>query len=67
VAIMAIEEFLHRLQGWRGENKAIANRVRKFTLLEDRKQGVISNPNCLICGDRNIWGIGDREPFLGVI
>jgi molybdopterin/thiamine biosynthesis adenylyltransferase len=66
VAIMAIEEFLHRLQGWRGENNAIANRVRKFTLTTDRKQGATYNPNCPICVSRDVWGLGDREPFLEV-
>jgi molybdopterin/thiamine biosynthesis adenylyltransferase len=67
VAIMAIEEFLHRLQGWRGENKAISNRVRKFTLMEDRRQGASTNPNCPVCLTDESWGLGDRDPFLGVV
>lgn len=67
VAIMAIEEFLHRLQGWRGENNAIANRVRKFTLTTDRNQGATYNPNCPICVNQDIWGLGDRDLFLEVL
>jgi molybdopterin/thiamine biosynthesis adenylyltransferase len=65
VAIMAIEEFLHRLQGWR--ERASANRVRKFTLMSDRHQGATFNPHCLICTSKNVWGLGDREPFLEVV
>ncbi|AFY71933.1 UBA/THIF-type NAD/FAD binding protein (plasmid) [Thalassoporum mexicanum PCC 7367] len=64
VANMAVEELIHRLQGFRGEVGAIANRVRKFYLAEDRKQGAKSKENCLICNSEQYWGRGDIEPFL---
>lgn len=67
VATMAIQELIHRLQGFRGANGAIAQRVRKFNLMEDRRQGANPNPNCSVCGIAECWGIGDVEPFLGLV
>jgi len=67
VAIMAIEELLQRIQGFRGETGSVSQRVRKFHLMEDRKQRGEPNPNCPICSTTNCWGLGDVEPFLGVV
>ena len=67
VATMAIEELIHRLQGFRGTNGAVAQRVRKFNLMEDRRQGANPNPNCSVCGLADCWGIGDVEPFVGLV
>ncbi len=67
VAIMAIEELVHRLQGFRGENGATAQRVRKFHLMTDRKQAADSKSHCPICGTANCWGKGDIVPFLDLV
>ncbi len=67
VANMALEELLQRLQGFRGEDGWVAQRVRKFHLMEDRRQGGKSQPDCPICASSSHWGIGDVEPFLGVV
>ncbi|MEG4584728.1 ThiF family adenylyltransferase [Microcoleus sp. MOSTC5] len=67
VAIMAIEELVHRLQGFRGENGAIAQRVRKFHLMTDRKQAADSKSHCPICGTADCWGKGDIVPFLDLV
>ncbi|MBD2328369.1 ThiF family adenylyltransferase [Alkalinema sp. FACHB-956] len=67
VAIMAIEELVHRLQGFRGENSAVAQRVRKFHLMEDRRQGANPAPYCPVCGSVEHWGRGDIDPFLNLV
>ena len=67
LACMAINELIHRLQGFRGENGAAANRVRKFHLGEDRRPGHKPGTTCQICAREDIWGAGDVDPFLGRI
>ena len=67
VAIMAIEELVHRLQGFRGENGATGQRVRKFHLMTDRKQAADSKSHCPICGTADCWGKGDIVPFLDLV
>jgi molybdopterin/thiamine biosynthesis adenylyltransferase len=67
VAIMAIEELVHRLQGFRGENGAVAQRVRKFHLLTDRRQAAHPSLHCHICGSSRCWGRGDIVPFLDLV
>jgi molybdopterin/thiamine biosynthesis adenylyltransferase len=64
VAIMALEELVHRIQGFRGEDGATANRVRKYHLLTDYKPGVRANEHCPVCSTGECWGRGDVEPFL---
>lgn len=67
VAIMAIEELVHRLQGFRGDAGAVAQRVRKFHLMTDRRPGANPNPNCPVCGTHEYWGRGDVVPFLNLV
>ncbi|MBP2490929.1 molybdopterin/thiamine biosynthesis adenylyltransferase [Rhizobium leguminosarum] len=64
VATMAVEELIQRLNQFRGEDGAIANRVRKFNLVEDFRPGAKKEP-CRICGSERIHGLGDVQPFLG--
>ncbi|NTG23289.1 ThiF family adenylyltransferase [Agrobacterium rhizogenes] len=63
-ATMAVEELIQRLNQFRGEDGAIANRVRKFNLVEDFRPGAEREP-CRICSSERIHGLGDVEPFLG--
>ena len=67
VAAMAIEEFLHRLQGFRGPEGTVGQRVRKFHLLTDRRQGGAPQPDCPVCASARGWGRGDVDPFLDLV
>ena len=64
VATMAVNEMLHRLQGFRGANGSVAQRARKFHLGQDFRPGCKPAEGCRVCGDRTIWGKGDVDPFL---
>lgn len=64
LASMALNELLHRLQGFRGPNGATANRVRKFHLGEDKRPGAKPNDHCPVCVSSDYWGRGDIDPFL---
>jgi len=63
-AIMAINEMLQGLTGYRGGDGWYWNRTRRFDLLSDHRPGAIQNPDCPICSDTGYWGRGDIEPFL---
>ena len=65
LACMAVNEMIHRLQGFRGSDGSAANRVRKFHLNEDRQPGHKPLPACPICSSDTLWGKGDVQPFLG--
>lgn len=67
VASMALQELVHRLQGFRGDRGSVAQQVRKFKLMDDRRQGRASQPHCPVCSSSAHWGIGDTEPFLGLL
>ena len=64
VATMGVNEMLHRIQGFRGPNGAVNQKLRKFHLGEDYRPGSRPTPGCRICDDRAIWGRGDIIPFL---
>jgi len=63
-ATMAVNEMLHRLQGFRGPGGATAHRVRKFHLSQDFRPGPGQMEHCRLCDHRDSWGKGDVEPFL---
>lgn len=65
-ATMAIEELIQRLTQFRGIAGNVANRVRKFTRMEDVRPGASKEP-CRVCGKPHVHGAGDVEPFLGRI
>jgi molybdopterin/thiamine biosynthesis adenylyltransferase len=65
VACMGVNELIHRLQGFRGENGHAPNRVRLFHFSEDRRQSRPPRNYCPVCGTRETWGAGDTDPFLG--
>ena len=64
LACMAVNELIHRMQGFRGPRGASPNRVRRFHLNEDRR--LLHEPvsDCPICTNETIWGKGDVEPFM---
>lgn len=64
LACMAVNEMLHRLQGFRGTTGATANRVRKFHLVHDLRPHHEIRKNCSICASSHIWGRGDVSPFM---
>jgi molybdopterin/thiamine biosynthesis adenylyltransferase len=64
VAAMAVEELIHRLQGFRGPDGSADQRLRQFHRGADRKPGHQSADDCPICGSGEYWGRGDMEPFL---
>lgn len=64
LACMAVNELLHRMQGFKGEDGAAANRVRKFHLGEDRRPGHKPGPACQMCAGKEKWGRGDTQQFL---
>jgi molybdopterin/thiamine biosynthesis adenylyltransferase/proteasome lid subunit RPN8/RPN11 len=66
-ASMGLQEFLQRLQGFRGGDGSTDHRVRKFKLMDDRRPGCTPNQNCPVCGVNEHWGQGDIEPFLGLV
>ncbi len=67
VATMAVNEVIHRLQGFRGLEGSADNRVRKFHLMVDRRPGHKPREGCRICDRQAIWGRGDDDPFLGLV
>ncbi|KYO54148.1 ThiF family adenylyltransferase [Tistrella mobilis] len=65
LACMGVNELIHRLQGFRGQDGHAPNRVRKFHLNEDRRPGRSPQSYCPVCGTDENWGMGDVEPFMG--
>lgn len=63
-ATMAVNEFIHRLQGFRGEDGAVDQRVRKFNLGVDVRAGKQRRDGCRVCNDPSTWGRGDTPQFL---
>jgi molybdopterin/thiamine biosynthesis adenylyltransferase len=63
-AIMAVNEFLQGITGFRGEGGWAWNRTRRFDILADRRPGAESAPTCSICTGREYWGRGDIKPFM---
>lgn len=64
VATMAMEEMLQLMTGFRGAGGSATQRLRRFQIPEDRRTGAKIDPDCPICGESEIWGIGDITPFL---
>lgn len=67
LACMAVNELIHRLQGFRGTDGDSKNRVRKFHLNMDRLPGHSPGAGCNLCSGDDILGKGDVEPFMGRI
>lgn len=64
VATMAVNELIHRIQGFRGPSGSTPSRTRQFHRMHDLRTGDRPLPDCPVCGNDYYWGIGDVEPFL---
>lgn len=64
VAAMAVEELIHRLQGFRGSGGSVDQLLRRFHLISDRRQGEQPAEHCPVCASNEYWGRGDTDPFL---
>lgn len=62
VACSVVDEFIHRLTGYRLAG-SLSHRVYKHRLLEEKRPGA-RDGNCRVCVDHNYWGRGDVIPFL---
>lgn len=64
VATMAVNELLHRIQGFRSSEGVTAHRTRLFHRMHDLRPGDEPSSDCNICGQPDNWGRGDIIPFL---
>lgn len=64
LACMAVNELLHRINGFRGPEGYRANLVRKFHHMMDVKPGARPVAGCALCDADHYWGRGDVTPFL---
>jgi len=67
LACMAVNEMIHRLQGFRGEDGSTSNRVRLFHRMTDLRPSRQLDAECRICGTSANWCRGDTEPFLEIV
>lgn len=67
VAIMAVNELIQRVQGFRGPEGSVSERRRLFIHCEDRRTGGKIRVGCDLCNSKKFWGLGDMEPFLNRI
>jgi hypothetical protein len=65
IASSAVTELLHRLTGFMGAERGSTEVIHLFDQTRVRTNSVQPNPNCGICANRERWGRGDRQPFLG--
>jgi molybdopterin/thiamine biosynthesis adenylyltransferase len=65
-ACMGVNEFLNRVVGYRKKHMGSEVR-RRFLFCEDRSTSAVIKPMCPVCGSREIWGLGDVNPFLDMV
>lgn len=61
---MAIDEMIHRFQGFRGDGGAIDQRLHRFKFPKDQRQACVPVSGCPICDTKHTWGLGDTHPPL---
>lgn len=66
IASAAVSEFLHRLTGFMGKDRASSEVLFTFDESRLRTNRVEPRESC-ICTDESIWGRGDEEPFLAMV
>lgn len=65
VASFAVIEFLHRLTGFMGDERASSELLIAFDKSRLRTNRVEPREECF-CSDSSCWGRGDETPFLGM-
>ncbi len=63
IASLAVTELLHRLTGFMGAGRAASEVLCSFDQTRLRTNRPLPDAGCL-CAQRNLWGTGDRTPFL---
>ncbi len=66
VASTAVAELLHRLTGFMGADRVSSEVIHFFDETKMRTNQALPSAECS-CGNREIWGRGDQEPFLGML
>jgi hypothetical protein len=66
VASTAISELLHRLTGFMGSDRVSSEVIHFFDQSRMRTNHLTPTPDCY-CGDKERWGLGDQQPFLGML
>lgn len=66
IASSAVTELLHRLTGFMGAERVSTEVIHLFDQTRVRTNSTQPNPDCGICANRERWGRGDCQPFLGV-
>jgi len=65
VAAQAVSELLHRLTGFMGEERRTTEVLMLFHEPQIRTNRTPPDPTCL-CSQQELWGVGDRDTFLGL-
>lgn len=66
VASTAIAELLHRLTGFMGVDRVSSEVIHFFDETRMRTNHALPTADCS-CGNREFWGRGDQQPFLGML
>jgi hypothetical protein len=65
IASFAINELLHRLSGYMGEDRMSTELFVLFNDSRISRNSTPASPECM-CSNRGKWGRGDADPFLGL-
>jgi hypothetical protein len=65
VASFAINELLHRLSGYMGDDRMSTELFLLFNDSRISRNSTPASPEC-VCSNRKKWGRGDVDPFLGL-
>jgi molybdopterin/thiamine biosynthesis adenylyltransferase len=66
VASTAVSELLHRLTGFMGPDRVSSEVIHFFDQSRMRTNNLLPALDCY-CGDKERWGLGDQQPFLGML
>jgi molybdopterin/thiamine biosynthesis adenylyltransferase len=66
VASTAVSELLHRLTGFMGSERVSSEVIHFFDETRMRTNHLAPSSECY-CGDRRRWGVGEQQPFLGML
>jgi molybdopterin/thiamine biosynthesis adenylyltransferase len=66
VGSTAVSELLHRLTGFMGSERVSSEVIHFFDQTRMRTNHLAPSLDCY-CGDRQRWGLGDQQPFLGML